>query len=371
MGGIGRTYLRKIKDIDMALELFEKLGSAARSEEITSLLFDSLRKRGFEKCEPFDIEYAHRLTDENGILFKGMDFDGKALVFGGDSIPLILGQIQRDEGKRLYFSRTAYNLLPDETGRRTRKECGACVVNLPSPESAAELILASYESLKALGLNGKIFINHARLFKSIADSYHPLERVEQNDIALLLRDGKSNKINDACATVITAIAKLNGGTEAFFEAAESINNKESADCLAQLFDFSRILEKFGLDGRYQFDFSYLAQESYYDGMIFDIEIGGESVVRGGSIDDRNCTCFKYDLEKLLNLCTESNEDRILLGVADSGAALAKANEITAQLTESDVRVFTLYKVSYDELKNYATNRNVENIIYINSAGEIR
>ncbi len=357
---------------------------AVKREELTQKLFTVLKKEGYMRAEPAFVDFAKNLEMERNssdTLFRSFDSDGKLLAFAGDITPSIIRYIEGDIlPKRVYFDRMAYSFMPNARSARVADMCGAQVYGITGAEGDAEIIAAAYDSLVFAGIKDvKITISHGFFIKSVIYSYKPTEDITAEDIKVLVETGRCDKLNEVCVAAVNALAKQKGDIKIMKEAAEGINNKEAIDCLLRLFEIHRILAEYGLADAVEFDFGYMSDTSYYNGMIFKLTKDGSVLAEGGHFtgikNSGNATgcAFKYELNniiKVLEAIVPADDKKILMGISSGDEALAKARKIKISLMESDVRVDTVYNVTKAECKNAAVLRNIENYIYINDKGEI-
>ncbi|NLL55680.1 MAG: hypothetical protein GX242_00495 [Clostridiales bacterium] len=360
------------------------LAESRQHEEIVGKLFEILKKEGFNKIEPSQIDYAKNLEMEPGsadFLFKSIDSDGKLLAFGGGITPSIVRMLDGETHiRRVYFDRPCYLFSPLQEGSRLTWECGAQVYGIKEPEGDAELITACYDSLVFSGIeNIKITLSHSFLFKSIIYSYKPSQEITSKDIKDLIKTGKCDKLNDVCTNAIITLSKQKGDITVLQQVAEGINNKEAMDCLVRLFEIYQILAEYGLEDIIEFDFGYMPLESYYNGMSFKISADDKTLAEGGTFSGVKYTSviaavgFKYNLYNVMSILDtkqNQNDSNIILGVANTIRALNKARKIKLSLMESNVQVNTLYKVTAEECKEIAAQLNIENIIYVNEKGDL-
>lgn len=361
------------------------LTESEQREIITNKLFSVLKKGGFSKIEPSQIDLAKNLEMERNssdTLFKSIDSDGRLLAFAGDITPSVMRIIEGSIlPQRIYYDRPNYSFKPDNKGNRLKQECGAQIYGIKEAEGDAEAITIALDSLIFSGVkNVKITLSHAFLFRSIVYSYKPVEEITAEDIKLLIDTGKCDKVSDVCASAVSIIAQQKGNITVLQEVAESINNREAIDCLLRLFEIYQILAEYGLEEIIEFDFGYLPNTSYYNGMVFKISSGDIKMAEGGHFNGYKFsqaisgTGFKYSIDNIIkSTILQDNaidDPNIVLGIANSIAALNKAYKIKMSLMESNVKISTMYKVSNSECKNYATRAGILNIVYINETGDI-
>ncbi|HKL73298.1 MAG TPA: ATP phosphoribosyltransferase regulatory subunit [Clostridia bacterium] len=353
-------------------------------QELTDKLFAVLKKEGFSKIEPSQIDFAKNLEMEQNSsdsLFKSIDTDGKLLAFSGDSTPSIMRFVEGEQlVQRVYFDRLNYSFIPNKNGNRVSRECGAQLYGIADTEGDAEIITACYDSLVQNGIkNLKITVSHAFLFKSIIYSYKPTEDITTEDIRVLIETGLCDKLNEVCIAAVTTIAKQKGDIKVLQEVAEGINNREAIDCLLKLFEIYQILAEYGLDESLEFDFGYMPSASYYNGIVFKISNEEKKLAQGGHFSGTKFasavigTGFKYNINNIISIInaeSKGNDTEVILGIANSIAALNKARKIKLSLMESDVRINTLYKVTKAECYDIALQCKTENVIYINDKGEL-
>lgn len=360
------------------------LEETRQREELAEKLFTVLKKEGFCKIEPSQIDFAKNLEMERNssdALFKSIDSDGKLLAFAGDITP---SAVRLLEGavlpQRVCFDRPDYSFKPLKNGARVSQCCGGQLYGIADAEGDAEIITAAYDSLSLNGVkNVKITLSHAFLFRSIIYSYKPTEDITAEDIRLLVETGKCDKLNEVCAGAVTSLAKQKGDIKVLQQVAEGINNKEAIDCLLRLFEIYQILAEYGLGDALEFDFSYMPAVSYYNGMVFKLTVEERTLLEGGHFNGtKNSSTvigagFKYDLDGIMSILhtgEEQDDPNIVLGVANGIAALNKARKIKLSLMESDVKINTLYKVTKEECKKIALQCKTANVIYINDKGEL-
>lgn len=360
------------------------LEDSKRHQELTSKLFNVLIKEGFSKIEPSQVDFAKNLEMERNssdLLFKSIDSDGKLLAFAGDITPSIMRLLDGEtQIKRVYFDRPNYSFRQLSNGSRVSQECGAQIYGIKDAEGDAEIISASFDSLRLNGVEKvKIVLGHSFLFKSIIYSYKPTEGITTEDIRVLVETGKCDKLSDVCVGVVTTLARQKGDINVLQQVAEGINNREAIDCLLRLFEIYQILAEYELEDMIEFDFGYMPSAPYYNGMIFKIESDDKVLVEGGNFTGSKytslvtATSFKYNLSSIMSIIdtdTSKDDSNVVLGVANGVASLNKARKIKLSLMESNVQIHTLYKVTKEECRSIAVQLGVQNIIYINDKGEL-
>lgn len=354
-------------------------------DSISNKIFEFLKRGGCNEIEPSLIDFASNLEMEKNFsdnLFKFIDKNGKLLAISGDITPSIVRMLHSfPMPQRVFYNQPVFNYVGDKYGNRSNKEFGAQIYGIKEAEGDAEIIALAVESIAECGIKDtKIILSHAYLFKSILNSYKISGDITQNDIKELVSTGKNDKINEVCSKIIATIAEKKGSISILQEVADGINNREAIDCLLRLFEIYQILSEYGFAENIIFDFGYLSDIPYYNGMIFKILKNSDTLVEGGHFSgykytkEINAASCKYDIKQIINNTNSKqnieDDKNILLGIANSIAALNKAYKVKKSLMESDVKIFTLYKVSKEDLNMRAKNADIANVIYINEKGEI-
>ena len=306
---------------------------AAQLEALRRKLMDLLATWGYEFVVTPFIEYVDALRvgagqDLDLRTFKLIDqMSGRLLGVRADMTPQVsridAHHLKCEQPVRLCYLGTVLHALPDgRSGSRSPIQVGAELFGHDGVESDAEVLLLMLEMLARAGLEQlHLDIGHVGIYRALAAAaalddecearlHEALQRKAHDDVrALLAEFGVSGTI----ATMLAALAELNGGEEVLTEARTQLAaaGTQVHAHLDRLQALAVALRTRAAGVPLHFDLAELRGYRYHTGVVFAALVPGhgEEVARGGRYDSigrefgqaRPATGFSADLKTLLEL----------------------------------------------------------------------
>ncbi len=366
---------------------------------IEDKLIKTFEKYAYKRIETPKVEFYELFSGGVGAvptekLFKMSDTDGSLLVLRADmTLPIsrIVATKMPDAvfPLRLSYISDSYNLTAERNRSREFTQAGVELYGVPTPEGDAEVIALAIKALLNAGLQDfQIDIGQVDILKGILKEAEVSEELQKEIIAAV--DKKDfidfKDLDKDTAALINKIAALYGNITVLKEAAELVSNKTSIDALLNLFDVNQILSEYKLDKYISYDLGLVNSFSYYSGIVFKgiTKHFGAPILGGGRYDklchtfgkDIPATGFAIGVKDLMSALSRSgipqskiNVD-VAIGVADSFDAVATSRKIAENAIAKGLVCDIVYKTNPSDIKEYASKKAIDNIIYINDKGKI-
>ena len=312
---------------------------AARLEQLRRQVLDLYSSWGYQLVIPPFIEYLESLLVGTGSdldlkTFKLTDqLTGRLMGIRADMTPQ-LARIDahhlRDETcARLCYLGTVLHALPDGfTRTRSPVQVGAELYGHAGFESDCEILSLMLETLAIAGVDDvHVDLGHVGVFRALAKQagiegdresalHDALQRKARGEIAELLDRAP---VNASSASMIQALAELNGGASVLAEARRTLAaaDEEVLAAVDRLQQTAEVVKARFPDTPLHVDLAELRGYRYHTGVVFAALVPGhgQEVARGGRYDEigsafghaRPATGFSTDLKSLLSLAGASCE----------------------------------------------------------------
>jgi ATP phosphoribosyltransferase regulatory subunit len=194
----------------------------------------------------------------------------------------MLASKARDEARIFYITNCIRFQEMRSLSQREFWQAGAELIGGSEAEGDAEAIALALSSLEAVGIrDAYVDIGNAGLFRELANDLGvgDLEGLRRAMASKSLAGLKGAVREGKALDIFSSLIRRRGGTEVIFELAERMERGgRYADYFKELF---RRLEAYGLGSRVSIDLTTLREMDYYNGMVFDIYVGGVGVPIGG------------------------------------------------------------------------------------------
>ncbi len=372
----------------------EYLSSKLYIEKKLSEVFEKYAYKRIEtpKLECYELFSEGARTVPNNKLFKMSDIDGSLLVLRAD-MTLPISRVVATKMEDLYPLRLSYvsdsfNLTAEQNRSREFTQAGVELFGVSGPEGDAEVIALAIEALLNAGLKDfQIDIGQVEVLKGVLESANISEKKQKDIIEAIDKKNLIDiDVDDNTAKLINNIAMLYGDVSVLKQAGEYVDNKTSIDALLNLFEINQILSEYQIEKYISFDLGLVNSFSYYSGVVFKgiTRHFGAPIFGGGRYDNlcssfnKNipATGFAIGIKDLMSAIKESgtrsqsNRANVVIGVEESFDALSTSRKIAQNAIEKGLIVDIFYKAEKNSVKEYARQKKIENIIYINRKGRI-
>ncbi len=345
---------------------------AARLEQLRRKLLDLYYGWGYELVVPPFIEYLETLLTGTGNdlelqTFKLTDqLTGRMMGVRADMTPQVARidsrYLQREALTRLCYMGTVLRTRPAGiAGTRSPLQVGIELYGHSGAASDVEVLQLMVETLTISGIEQlHIDLGHVGIFRALAQQARLDEQQESVLFDALQRKARPEitrflanlKLPGQLASMLTALAELNGGPE-ILEQADTILQSGSGEvraALANLREIAEQLQRRTPSIRLHFDLAELRGYRYHTGVVFAVYVPGHSqaVAQGGRYDDigrvfgraRPATGFSTDLKTLIALGPEPDNTtrETILAPADDAPEL---QQLIRKLRDSGERVINL------------------------------
>lgn len=219
-------------------------------------------------------------------LFKVQDSDGKLLILRGEvttQIARMLASKARDETRLFYITNCVKYIDTDAIGQREFWQAGAELIGGDPASSDAEVIALALSILDSIGLKGaQIDVGSVGLFRYMLDYFDianydgVIRAVKRKSVD----DLKGINMDPRALEMFTYMISRRGGIEVI----EKLSEMADGDLGGQKAYFRklfRLLDAFGCAGRVKIDLGTLREMKYYNGIIFEVFLGGIGTPLGG------------------------------------------------------------------------------------------
>lgn len=230
--------------------------------------------------------------------------------------------------------------------KRQGRQLGCELIGAGGGEADAEVLAIAAEVLARLGLRFRVTLNHAGVFKGVAEQLN-LDEAERERVRRLidardaagLEDFLSPSAGGDAQGVARGLTRLAGGRGKLEEARAVLRNARSLEALEALEKTWRVVEALELADAFDVDLGDVSGLDYYTGLVFKIyaEGAGSRVGSGGRYDDLTANFgrrepavgFVLDLDAVSELLARAGE-------GDDGGG-ARANSIEGAGTAERLR----------------------------------
>lgn len=326
---------------------------AKQVEHLRRDLLDLFQRWGYDLVIPPQVEFLESLLTGAGHdlelqTFKVTDqLTGRMMGFSADITPQVARidahSLRRKGPCRLsYCSTTLHTRAASLLSSRTPMQIGVELYGSASIASDLEVLSLMIESIERAGIKQlHVDLGHVEIFRSLSKQAQLSEIQEKQLFDLLQHKALTDletfidtQISDTnCATMIKALANLNGGITVLAQARKCLVNAsaqvhDALDALEQT--ANTLMQRYPQVDLY-FDLSELRGYNYHTGMVFAAyaEGHGEAVAKGGRYDEiggvfgrpRPATGFSADLKVLATLSAldDNNSSLIYAPVVDDAA----------------------------------------------------
>lgn len=357
--------------------------------QIKNLFFDEMKKNGFEQIDVPFIDYADTfiLNGEYHTMqnhYKTIANNGEVLSIVSDLTPALISTSQDmvEKTGRLCSSIETYKFLPEINKRRNEYQIGSIIYGISGVDAEAELLLATYDFVKKLGvLSPKIIIGNNNVFRGILNTVtnrnESLDRLKRIVVGQI-----SDDVDYACLQSLSPLMNIEGKSDIINELAEKLSNKQSLDGLLNLFEICNVLEAYNMNNDYVIKLNYLGENRYDNGFTFAIIDDKQQLLAyGGRCDcikgrDKvNCVYSNLDVDNLVEFAKEKNifdysSNTIILAIADSRQAIITARNIKSELCKENMIVKSLYAIKNNDVINVMQKYSENVVMYVDENGKI-
>lgn len=327
-------------------------------------------------------------------LFKMSDTDGSLLVLRAD-MTLPISRIVATKMNPIYPLRLSYisdsfSLFAERNRSREFTQAGVELYGIKGAEGDAEVIALAIQSLLNAGLTDfQIDIGQVDILKGILNEYSIAPEMQKEIIAAIDKKNFIDfvGIDTEMSNLLNNITMLYGDVTVLKDASSFVHNKTSIDALLTLYEINQILAEYEMDKYISFDLGLVNSFSYYSGVVFKgITKHFGSPILGGGRYDKLCQSFKKDIpatgfaigiRDLISAMKQSGIEEetklvdLVIGVGDSFDAIAASRKIANTAIEKGLIVDVVYKSTKAQTTQYATQKDIENVIFINEKGKIQ
>ncbi|MBU0761997.1 MAG: histidine--tRNA ligase [Candidatus Altiarchaeota archaeon] len=295
--------------------------SDSLEKTFASFGYDMVRTPTFEFLSLFEAKSGEDIKEH---LYVFEDKGGRSICLRPEataSVARMYGSELRTHPKplRLYYIEPMFRYEQPQKGRyREFWQAGVELIGVKNPYSDAEVILLAYESLRNLGLTGKLRISHIGVLRGLL-SEAGFDETRQNKVVHALDKGDLKSVEEMIVDkVFSEVIKLTGGIEVC-EKLESIIPDNLKSLVNEFTKTIQVLEKTGVE--YVVDFSMARGLDYYTGIIFDIKaegLGAQNQICGGGRYDNLIGLFEgpetpaigfaFGIDRLVEALTEKGYD---------------------------------------------------------------
>lgn len=250
---------------------------------------DVLKKWGYKEVRTSTMDYFDIIRGGAGegftdSIFKVQDLDGKLLSLRGEvttQIARMLASKAKDEGRLCYIANCIRYLEAKNLSLREYWQAGAELIGGEKVAADAEVVALSLQMLDAIGLPASADLGSMGVITKLMDHF----RIK--DYRRLTKAISSKSIDDLRKVTMDRDAiKAFGVLMAKRGRADLVKMvSEEAGCLEDEYryfrDLYRMLEAYGCASRAFVDLSTIREMKYYNGLVFELFLGGMGLPIGG------------------------------------------------------------------------------------------
>ncbi len=323
-------------------------------------------------------------------MYKSMDNNGRLLAFRPD-LTLPIARLTATRLKnikspvRLFYNQAIYRNRPEHTGRSDEvTQAGIELMGATGLLADLEVITMAAKSLSACGLDFRIEIGHAKLFKLLIDKLDVSENVKE-EICINLQSKNFANISDIVKTlpksvytdILSDLPSLFGADEVLEKAASFCVDEQSAKILKYLKKLYKALSDLGLKDKIMFDLTMVQKNDYYTGAVFTAFVEGHriAVLDGGRYDnllskfgeDMPAVGFAINIDALVGILLNNQklQSPDVLIHCDKGYEVNSL--IQAENCTNDNLVCEMsFCKDLDSARSYAKDKGIKKLIYVSS-----
>lgn len=363
------------------------------------------RKYGYYEIETPSFEYYDVFSSEKDIMptenmFKFYDPKGRILVLKPDmTVPVarVIATKLKDSTYPLrisYIGKTyKFNQAGDERPKEST-EAGIELLGAKNPEADAEVVLLAIHSLLSAGFKSfQIDIGQVEFFKELmleaglddeeAESVRVL--IEKKDMVGVEEIIQTHKINENLKEIILNLPAFFGTIDVIQKVKNMAPCDRALKSLNYLEKVVEIVKEYGFEEYISIDLGMVHRLNYYTGIIFRGYTHGMGfpILSGGRYDKlidmfgKECPAvgFSAKINMIMNALSgqkiefENPVVNMVIGYVEGSRkeALKEAEELRERgaVVECDV-----IGQSFEELKEYAQKKQIEEVIYFDSNNKV-
>lgn len=308
---------------------------AGQLEELCRRIIDLYKSWGYQLVMPPMIEFLESLLTGTGEdldlqTFKLTDqLSGRMMGIRADTTPQVARidahNMKQNVPTRLCYLGTVLHTRPESHGSsRAPLQVGAELYGHRGKESDAEILCLMLETLKVAGIKQvHVDLGHVGIYQGIV-SRAGLSVEQESELFNILQRKATSELKQSIkrwtlprktADMLTFLIDANGDASILKTAMKKLATASAGvrNCLNELNDVTRLVQKRIPDAPLHFDLSELRGYHYHTGIVFAAYVpgSGQGIAFGGRYDDigkafgraRPATGFSTDLKTLISLTT--------------------------------------------------------------------
>ena len=308
---------------------------AGQLEELCRRIIDLYKSWGYQLVMPPMIEFLESLLTGTGEdldlqTFKLTDqLSGRMMGIRADTTPQVARidahNMKQNVPTRLCYLGTVLHTRPESHGSsRAPLQVGAELYGHRGKESDAEILCLMLETLKVAGIKQvHVDLGHVGIYQGIV-SRAGLSVEQESELFNILQRKATSELKQSIkrwtlprktADMLTFLIDANGDASILKTAMKKLATASAGvrNCLNDLNDVTRLVQKRIPDAPLHFDLSELRGYHYHTGIVFAAYVpgSGQGIAFGGRYDDigkafgraRPATGFSTDLKTLISLTT--------------------------------------------------------------------
>lgn len=336
-------------------------------EQLRRQLLDLFHSYGYELVMPPLIEYLDSLLVGTGNdldlqTFKIIDqYTGRLMGLRADMTPQVARidahQLRRDVPSRLCYMGTVLHARAEQGSSRTPLQVGAELYGHSGVGSDVEILNLMLNMLAEVGVTGvSVDLGHVGIFRGLSKQAGLSDEQEQLLFDALQRKSKpeiseylaNSSIDDGIASMILALADLNGGSDVLERARQVLGEAgaEVHQAIDNVAEIAKQVKSRNPEAVLHFDLAELRGFNYHTGVVFAAYLPNvaQAIAQGGRYDDvgkafgraRPATGFSADLKQIVaQLNIQLHNISAILAPADGDAQL---HELINELRSDGERV---------------------------------
>lgn len=354
------------------------------------LFLNVLEKFGFNEVDLPTLDYSDSFIINNEYFasqnhFKSIAPNGEVLSLGDDVIKGLLSfsQTELEDKGKICSKMDAYAFIDDFDGKSYDYQVGGLVYGTTGLEEEADLLMTAIEVTKALKAEGyKLYVGNIDIFGGVLNSFAGSD-VGVERLRAVLKGNLNSDYDYAASQTLASVKNAEGDASIIKDLAQKLENKKSLDGLVNLFEVMNIIDAYGERENVIVSPGYIGKEKYDKGLVFEVRSNeGKSLVYGGRCDclkgqDKiNALYIRLNVENAIeelkksNALQERESKKVLIAVAETRVAIAKANKVRQDLMNENFICDVLYNATESTLYEKMNKYKDRMIVYVDGEGNI-
>lgn len=357
---------------------------------VSKVFLSVLARYGFVEVDLPSLDYADAYIINNELFtaqnhFKSIAPNGEVLSLGDDVVKGLISFSFTDmEGKgKLCAKKDAYSFIDGFEGKSYEYQTGGVVFGTNGLEDEADILLCALDTVKALQMKEyKLVVGNTDIFMGVLGTFAGAE-TSLTRLRAILKGEMRSDFDYATAQTLSSIRNTEGSSVVIKELAQKLDNKTSIDGLVNLFEVMNILEAYEATENVIISPGYVGVEKYDKGIVFEIRsASGKTIAYGGRCDckkgqdDFHGIYIKLNAENALEeavkngLLKENEGKKVLIAVAETRAAITKANKVRRDLMNENFICDIIYNATEETLYDKMSKYQDRMVIYVDGEGNI-